>query len=96
MKMRLKPSRRLQVATAKKTENKKRDILAELFEKRDENIQKTSSWPKWEIEDVLKRAQTAKEGFLSANPMHDLSIIDEQINQLETSLKIKSSFEADL
>ncbi len=84
------------MATAKKTENKKRDVLAELFDKRDENIQKTSLWPKWEIEDVLKRAQTAKEGFLLANPMHDLSIIEEQINQLETSLKIKSSTEADL
>ncbi len=83
------------MATVKKTENKKRDVLAELFEKRDENIKKTSQWPKWEIEDVLKRAQSAKEGFLLSNPMHDLSIIDEQINQLETSLKIKSSTEVD-
>lgn len=84
------------MATVKKTENKKRDVLTELFEKRDENIKKTSLWPKWEIEDVLKRAQTAREGFLLANPMHDLSIVDEQINQLETSLKIKTATEADL
>ncbi len=94
--MRSKSSRRLQVAIAKKTENKKRDVLAELFEKRDENVQKAASWPKWEIEDLLKRTLTAKEGFLLANPMHDLSIIDEQINQLETSLKIKTATEADL
>ena len=82
------------MATANKTESKKRDVLAELFEKRDENIQKAAAWPKWEIEDLLKRAQTAKEGFLAANPMHDLRIIEEQIDQLETSLKIKTESEA--
>lgn len=95
--MRSKSLRRLPVAAkAKNADSKKRDVLAELFAKRDENIQKAAAWAKWEIEDLLKRTKTAKEGFLLANPMHDLSIIDEQINQLETSLKIKTATEADL
>lgn len=84
------------MAAAKKNENKKRDVLAELFAKRESNIQEATSWPAWEIEDQLKRAQTAKEGFLAANPMHDLSIIEEHISQLSESLKIKSSAETNL
>jgi len=84
------------VAKVKANTDKKRDVLAELFEKRDSNIKTATSWPAWEIEDVLKRAQSAKEGFLMADPMHDLSIIEEQISQLTESLKIKSAVEADL
>jgi hypothetical protein len=84
------------VAKVKANANKKRDVLAELFEKRDSNIKTATSWPAWEIEDVLKRAQSAKEGFLMDDPMHDLSIIEEQISQLTESLKIKSAVEADL
>ena len=72
------------------TKNSKvRDVLAELFANRESNIKEALSWPAWEIEDQLKRAKTAKVGFLAENPMHDLSIIDEHINQLEESYNIK-------
>lgn len=81
------------MAIAKK--NQKRDVLAELFAKRESNIKAATEWPKWEIEDQLKRAQSAKEGFLMKNPLHDLRIIEEHINQLEESLKIKSIIEVE-
>lgn len=73
--------------------SKKRDVLAELFANRESNIKEALSWPAWEIEDQIKRAKTAKEGFLAENPMHDLSIIEEHINQLEESYKLKVSIE---
>lgn len=86
----------MRLSTLKKAKDNKSKVLAELFQRRTVNIEEATTWPKWEIEDQLKRAQTAKEGFLSANPMHDLSIIEEHISQLTESLKIKSSKDADL
>ncbi|HEY8272864.1 MAG TPA: hypothetical protein VIG33_18365 [Pseudobdellovibrionaceae bacterium] len=69
---------------------KKQDVLAKLFSKRDENILKATNWNPWEIEEELKRAKSARASFLEINPHHDLSIIDEHIDQLTTSLKIKT------
>ena len=62
-------------------------VLASLLSKRESNIKDASSWPKWEIEEELQRANSAKEVFLKKNPMHDLTIIEERIDQLEESLK---------
>lgn len=73
--------------------SKTRDVLSELFANRESNIREALSWPTWEIEDQLKRAKTAKEGFLAENPMHDLSIIEEHISQLEQSLKVKNDID---
>ena len=69
---------------------KQRDVLAELFAKRDKNIEAAQNWTIWEIEDQLKRVQAAKESFLLKNPSHDVSIVNEHIEQLSRSLKIKS------
>lgn len=83
------------MAIAKKTDNKKRDVLAELFAKRDLNVKEATAWPVWEIQEELERAEMAKVSFLAKDPMHDLSIIEEHISQLFESLKIKSTTEAE-
>jgi hypothetical protein len=74
-----------------KGENKDDSILSALISKRNTNIQEASTWPKWEIEEELQRATSAKKVFLKKNPMHDLTIIEERIDQLEESLKLCDS-----
>lgn len=77
------------MASANDNGSKSKSVLSDLIANRSANIQKASSWPLWELEDQLKRAQTAKLDFLETNPAHDLSIIDEHISQLEESLKLR-------
>ncbi len=81
------------MATNKKSQ--KRDILGELFAIRDKNIEAATKWNVWEIENQIKSAISAKESFLDQNPNHDLRIINEHINQLNESLRIrlKNQFE---
>ena len=74
----------------------KRNVLAELFSNREANIKEALSWTAQDIEDQLKRAKIAKEGFLAANPMHDLSIIEEHISQLEEAFNIKSTLDSEI
>jgi hypothetical protein len=69
---------------------KQRDVLAELFANRDKNIESAKNWTIWEIQDQLKRVEAAKESFLLKDPNHDVSIVNEHIEQLTQSLKIKS------
>lgn len=69
--------------------NKKRDILAELFANREKNIQAATKWNVWEIEEQIKSVESARESFLEENPEHDLSIVNEHHSQLSEALKIK-------
>lgn len=69
--------------------NKKRDVLAELFANRDKNIQAAAQWNVWEIEEQIKSVESARDSFLEQNPEHDLSIINEHHSQLSEALKIK-------
>ena len=75
---------------AKGKNEKQRDVLAELFANRDKNIEAAQNWTVWEIQDQLKRVHAAKESFLLKDPNHDVSIVNEHIEQLTHSLKIKS------
>lgn len=79
----------------KKAESDKKDVLTELLARREANIKQAIEWPLWEIEEELERAKVAKEGFLMKNPMHDLSIIEEHISQLEESYKVRSTLDAE-
>lgn len=69
--------------------NKKRDILEELFANRNKNIEAASQWNVWEIEEQIKSVESARESFLEENPEHDLSVINEHHSQLTEALKIK-------
>ena len=78
---------------SKKKDSDKKDVLADLLARREVNIKQAIEWSLWEIEEELERAKVAKESFLIKNPMHDLSIIEEHISQLEESYKIRSNIE---
>jgi hypothetical protein len=71
--------------------DKRQDVLKKLFSKREENIKNALNWNLWDIEDQLERAKTAKEGFLTKDSNYDTSIINEHIDQLTQSLKLKQS-----
>lgn len=76
--------------------NAKKDVLAELISKRSENISLASKWKTWELEDQIKRAEAAKQSFLSKDPLHDTRIISEQLYQLTEALKINMDAGSDV
>ena len=45
------------------TKNKPKP-LAEILRNRKQNIKEASTWPRWEIEEELQRANSAREVFL--------------------------------